>query len=1138
MLFRSEFGKEAGLPKDLWYNASDAKNGLKGIDDSNFEEFVENLANTANLPGARNEAGQLIETSAKEISSLSDVDISNFKEWYTKFNSNTFNKTFSEDIIVGNIKMGYLDELGDLKSDTVLSKEIDDDYMRQYGEYANGLNEKMAANPELADEIAKIPFVPEKGSLYDLYLRREKLLQTRDFVASRVDQAYLEDKLKTYFKGDWQPAEGTTALAKVDEAGKPITTKSNAIDFATEPKQLGISKEGKIVDDLGKEIKKVYAVADNEEAVRQIFRNKKLASAEGGSKRFVTLYSNMEDAAKAANGKMVIQVGIPKTWKYSSITGTMADRVMIGNSIYLPGDTIIPASMRVFETTTDDAGKLLVREFDLDKSGTISYFKNREEITEYVEKIKQVKSRRQVPIDLKPNMKYAKEEVTNKFNEFLERDLDLGLLKTGTNKAAEKARLLREAKQKGYVPGRIKRDFWETVTPTDSGIPNPLGKSEQAFQKQKTLTLAQRKALYGVDVTEENIYKLLIQRADEQFKAEMHLKLLPEVEGYGKYADELTDLERIQGWTEPKINGQVIKEFKGIYFSPENANILARFTGFRSDEATRALLKVFDQTMHLMKGYMTVANAGFHLRNFYSNYWLLFLKDGMNAFNPASHANAIDILRYNITRSEALGNKVIKLGKQEYTVAQLWEEAGKNAVTRSGYIRSDVGESLLQELEFASKSKLQQGLSRISPVSNENIILKGGDIVGGFIENEARLTGWLNDLKKGVRPDIAAENMKFYMIDYSDLSAMERNVNRRIIPFYSWLRKNMELEIRSLFEQPGKFALLPKLKRYIEGLSPEDKLGERADYMIEQDAIKLPWKQSWYTGLPEDENKYLYLNPNAPWQDLWKATDTEALSSVINPLLKVPGELMFNKELFFGRTIEEPTKGKEDITELPMLFQKMFQAMPDNIFDKFKNTDLGRFLNIDKKDTGEITGRKRLEYFLRQQPFINNISKMISADKNATSDQKVKKWLDRISAGLGIKLQQNDAEANRAIYLDGLTNAFNAKVSSLGQLHLPEGQKYPSASQINAILTDLGEGSLKTRKAYDKAEELKAITKLTGSNWAIDYIINQMKEPYAQEKENLKEKNMQELLAILKANGMTEEPTIEEIIKALQIPKQ
>ena len=1126
-----KWAKEYGAPKELLYNASDKAMGLKGLDDSNINEFLEMLAESST--GMK--AGQ---NTAKELTSLKDITTpQEFIEYYSKFNANKFNKTFAEDVIMEGRKMGYLDELGDLNADNVLTKELADSLEVEYGKYAKRADEFANAHPEMSvDDIEKVfPFVPDADSLYGLYMKRQQLLSARDVLVSKVDLTMLEDKLKTLFKGDWYATDGSI---------KP-KGKAKGTNFADEPKQLQINKEGIIVDDLGKEVKTVYVIADNEEAVRKIFSSKKLGDTSTTSKRFVTLYSNMDDAAKAANGRIVMQVGVPKSWRYGAVNGTMADKIGLGSSIYLPGESIFPTNMKVFETMADDVtGKLMVREFDLDKSGTISYFKKGNEITEYVSKIKQIKERIQVPKELKPNMQYAKDEMTKIFDEFLQRDLDLGLLGKDTTKA-QKAMAVWEAKQRGYVPGRITKEFWQGITPTEAGAAGAIGKVEQAFQKPKTLTLGQRKALFG-DATEENIFKLAIMRADEQFKAEMYATLLPQVKNYGKTFDELTAIEK-QFWVEPKLGfkgkGGTLSGFEGIYFSPEDANILTKFTGFRTDEATKLFIKAFDQTMHIMKGYMTVANAGFHMRNMYSNYWMLFLKDGMKAFDPGSNLDSWKVVIYDKARKTKLGQKLgaeaVEYGGKKFTIAELWEESGKTTVRRSGYIRSDAGESLMQRLDWITQSKANRYASRINPMSGENAIIKTGDFVGGIIEDQARVTGWINDLKKGALPEVAAENTKFYMIDYSDLSSMEKNINRRFIPFYSWLRKNMELEIKSLFEQPGKFNIMPKIKKYIESLSPADLPGERAEYMKEGDYIKFPWKSSWFTGNPEDENRYLYLNPNAPWQDLYKATDTESISAVVNPMFKVPAEAIFNRELFFKRDIEATGKGKDDITQLPVLFQKAFQAMPDDVFDKITNLPVINKLNIGKSPTtGEIYGRKRLEYFLRQQPFINNISKVMNDYQTTAQDKGVKKWLDRLSAILGIKFNQGNPEANKKVYLDNLTNMFNAKVGSQGILNLPAGQKYPSATEINAILTDLAEESLGTRAAYDKAEELKAITKFTGSNWAVDYIINQMKEPYSEEKENLKEKNMKELFAILKANGMTEEPTIEEVIKALQTPAQ
>jgi len=73
----------------------------------------------------------------------------------------------------------------------------------------------------------------------------------------------------------------------------------------------------------------------------------------------------------------------------------------------------------------------------------------------------------------------------------------------------------------------------------------------------------------------------------------------------------------------------------------------------------------------------------------------------------------------------------------------------------------------------------------------------------------------------------AAMQVKKFLFDYTDegLTEFEREGMKRIMPFYSWTRNNLPLQLEQLLKQPGKYAAVEKVRKgheYALGPSPDE----------------------------------------------------------------------------------------------------------------------------------------------------------------------------------------------------------------------------------------------------------------------------------------------------------------------------
>lgn len=110
-------------------------------------------------------------------------------------------------------------------------------------------------------------------------------------------------------------------------------------------------------------------------------------------------------------------------------------------------------------------------------------------------------------------------------------------------------------------------------------------------------------------------------------------------------------------------------------------------------------------------------------------------------------------------------------------------------------------------LERALRDALGQGSTweRVVTAPTEPLF-----IANQGAENAARLGLFIDGLEKGMSPSEAAMRVKKYLFDYSDLTETEKKI-RQVVPFYTWMRKNIPLQVEALITTPGRQAVLPKV---------------------------------------------------------------------------------------------------------------------------------------------------------------------------------------------------------------------------------------------------------------------------------------------------------------------------------------
>jgi hypothetical protein len=219
-----------------------------------------------------------------------------------------------------------------------------------------------------------------------------------------------------------------------------------------------------------------------------------------------------------------------------------------------------------------------------------------------------------------------------------------------------------------------------------------------------------------------------------------------------------------------------------------------------NDEALKEFHGLLGKLNTLWKGYATVplvGGAGFHARNAQGNVWLNFLA---GVKNPVDYARATK-LQMAVRRA---GGDVSKLSLKDRTLIDL---AKKHGVIDEGFFLTDLGERSGKLGRAAKGQKLANVGRAINPLSTDNVVIRSGRSVGSAVENNARLAHFIAKLGELGSADEAARSVRKYLFDYGDLTPTERSL-KKVVAFWTFMRKNAPLQAAEFARQPGKFAAL------------------------------------------------------------------------------------------------------------------------------------------------------------------------------------------------------------------------------------------------------------------------------------------------------------------------------------------
>lgn len=221
----------------------------------------------------------------------------------------------------------------------------------------------------------------------------------------------------------------------------------------------------------------------------------------------------------------------------------------------------------------------------------------------------------------------------------------------------------------------------------------------------------------------------------------------------------------------------------------------------RRDQGLEEFSQMMRKWQNTWAKYATVPLVGFafHARNLYGNLWLNFLA---GVTNPAKYAEAIQV--------QNLGTRVRRrMAKKAMTFEEALDDLGRTNSREARLLRSARREGVLTSSFFddVNYDTVNRDVNRSWRQRNltleDNVITRTGFAFGSAIEDNARLAHYISKLDEVGDAKAAAASVKKYLFDYTDLTAFERNVMRSLNRFYTFMRKNLGLQLYVLTNRPG-----------------------------------------------------------------------------------------------------------------------------------------------------------------------------------------------------------------------------------------------------------------------------------------------------------------------------------------------
>lgn len=286
----------------------------------------------------------------------------------------------------------------------------------------------------------------------------------------------------------------------------------------------------------------------------------------------------------------------------------------------------------------------------------------------------------------------------------------------------------------------------------------------------------------------------------------------------------------------------------------------------------------------LLSGYtnwwrsVVTTNPGFNIRNFYSNMTMLYTEFGAKAASPKyvydGFIGAVHGLNQTGNVAEATAKLNVSMQRRygAWTLRELVDIAKRRGIISESSRAFTNDDFVLDILRKDMRSKGRKAWDAYSPLSSKNEVFRLGRNVSATVESSSRFQAFLMKIdeyttmggitsKSDFVLDAATQDAKRILLDYDDLTKGEREWAKNVIPFYTWIRKNLANQMFMLHNPQywSRMAMTPKAIELLDDDNVEDDPSNLPEYMREDGYFTI--------GFDEEGNR-MTLWPNLPVFDL------------------------------------------------------------------------------------------------------------------------------------------------------------------------------------------------------------------------------------------------------------------------------
>ena len=367
-----------------------------------------------------------------------------------------------------------------------------------------------------------------------------------------------------------------------------------------------------------------------------------------------------------------------------------------------------------------------------------------------------------------------------------------------------------------------------------------------------------------------------------------------------------------------------IAGIEGVVFDPGVADMVKGMAKtIRDPKELGKYLKYFDGATRWWKMWSLGLRPAYHSRNIVGNIWNAYHIGGLS--NPIYFGKAMQLQRDASKKggAEAITG-LVNLGKYNGGKAvnrdTLWKEAMEDGVFNHGQYSDDLIANVQDYAVQSAPKNAKESLAQWVTPSTKNRLLQGGFATGKALENNARLALYMDTLAKTGSRSAARANVKKSLFDYSDLSDFEQGAMKRMMPFYTWSRKNIPAQIEAMIKNPQRTAKVHHMIDNIQYGVDTPSLDEVSEFVAGRNPVFID-KFFKSEGGEEDVHNVITLMNWLPLADPDRLLDWKPIregkagstgipfpslvAEMTNPYIKSVFEGIMNYDIYRRRDIEE-----------------------------------------------------------------------------------------------------------------------------------------------------------------------------------------------------------------------------------------